>query len=41
MFNWTDERIREYYDSTPDLTLFELSHITGLTVKQLKKVLMT
>ena len=40
MVNWSHARIQDYYDRTPDLTLFELSRITGLTVKELKKVLM-
>jgi hypothetical protein len=36
----TNQEIREYYDARPNLLLSELAAITGLTVKQLKKVLM-
>lgn len=36
----THDEIRDYYDSHPDLTLAELSRITGLTVKELKRILM-
>ena len=34
------QQIREYYDARPDLTLAELSRITGLSVAELKKILM-
>lgn len=34
------EQIREYYDRHPNLTLAELSRITGLSIPQLKKILM-
>lgn len=34
------EQIREYYDRRPNLTLAELSRITGLSIPQLKKILM-
>ena len=36
----TNEEIRDYYDSHPNLTLAELSAITGKSVKQLKRILM-
>ncbi len=34
------QAIRDYYDKTPNLTLAQLAQITGLSVAQLKKVLM-
>lgn len=34
------EMIRNLYDRSPDLTLGQLSRMTGLTVAQLKKILM-
>ena len=40
MVNWTNEEIATYYDSNPDITLLELSRITGYTVAELKKILM-
>jgi len=36
----TPEQIRDYYDRHPNLTLAELSRVTGLTVPQLKRILM-
>lgn len=36
----TPEQIREHYDRNPNLTLAELARMTGLTIAQLKKVLM-
>jgi hypothetical protein len=36
----TDDEINDYYDSHPNLTLAQLSRITGKTVEQLKKILM-
>ena len=36
----THNDIREYYDSHPDLLLTELAAITGLSVPQLKRILM-
>ena len=37
----TPEQIRHYYDTHPDMTLAELSRITGLSIPQLKKILMS
>lgn len=37
----THEQIREFYDSHPNLTLAELSRITGLSVPILKQILMS
>ena len=34
------DQIREFYDLNPDLTLSELARITGLSVSQLKRILM-
>jgi len=39
MYIMTDEDIKAYYDSS-NITLAELSVITGKTVKQLKTILM-
>lgn len=36
----TPEQIRDYYDRHPNLTLAELSRATGLTISQLKRILM-
>lgn len=36
----TDAQIRDLYDSKPDLTLTQLSKMTGKTVTQLKRILM-
>jgi hypothetical protein len=37
---WTPEDIRAHYDRHPDLQLLQFSRMTGLSVKQLKRVLM-
>ena len=36
----TAQQIREYYDSHPNMTLRELSAMTGRSVAQLKTILM-
>ena len=36
----THTEIREVFDLNPNLTLAQLSRMTGLTVSQLKKILM-
>ena len=36
----THEEIREFYDRNPNMTLLDLSCETGLTVPELKKILM-
>ena len=36
----TPEQIRDYYDRHPNITLADLSRVTGLTVPQLKRILM-
>jgi hypothetical protein len=36
----THEHIREIYDRNPNLTLKELSRITGLNINKLKTILM-
>ena len=36
----SDEEISDYYDSHPDLTLAQLSRMTGKSVEQLKRILM-
>lgn len=36
----TNQEICEYYDQNPNLTLSELSAITGKSVKELKRILM-
>jgi hypothetical protein len=38
--DWDADRIREYYDQTPDLLLADFARMTGRTVKELKRVLM-
>lgn len=37
---WTDKSIAEYYDTHPNITLENLSMITGRTVTELKEILM-
>lgn len=37
----TNEQICEYFDSHPNITLAELSRITGKSVPELKKILMS
>lgn len=36
----TENEIREFYDSHPDLTLAQLSRMTGKTVQELKQILL-
>ena len=36
----TNQQVTEYYDSNLNLTLAELSAITGKSIKQLKLILM-
>jgi len=36
----TDKQIREYYDSHPNMTLRQLSQITGLDIATLKLILL-
>ena len=35
----TNQQIREFYDSNVNLTLRELSRMTGKTIDQLKRIL--
>jgi len=37
---WTHEMVREYYDHKWDLTLHELSALSGYTKAELKQILM-
>jgi hypothetical protein len=37
----TNDQIIDFYDRSPDLTLKELSQMTGLSVAKLKKLLMS
>jgi len=37
---WSNEEIKDYYDSCWNLTLGQLSSMTGKTVAQLKRILM-
>jgi hypothetical protein len=36
----TNEQITDYYDTHPNITLSQLSAITGKTIAQLKTILM-
>lgn len=36
----TDQEINEYYDSHLNMTLADLSRMTGKTIAELKKILM-
>lgn len=37
----TNQQICEFYDSHPDMTLAQLSQITGKTISELKRILMS
>lgn len=37
---WTDQEIADYYDTHPDITLTQLSSVTGRSVAELKEILM-
>ena len=39
--DWTHEDIREYYDNNPNLTLLTLAGMLGMTVPEVKKILMS
>lgn len=41
MTDWNHDRIKAEYDRNPNMTLLELSRITGYTVKELKRILMS
>ena len=36
----TAQQIRDLYDSQPNMTLAQLARITGLSIPELKKILM-
>jgi len=40
-FNWTDDDIIHYFDTHWDVTLTELARMSGRSVKELKKILMS
>ena len=40
MFEWTDQEIIEYYDQDPNITLQTYSSMLGLSVEELKEILM-
>ena len=40
MFEWTDQEIIEYYDNNPNLTLLTYAGMLGLSVAELKEILM-
>lgn len=37
---WSEDRVKDYFDTHWDVTLRELSRISGWSVKQLKLVLL-
>jgi hypothetical protein len=37
----TDEQIRHHYDTHLNMTLKELSQMTGKTIKELKKIILS
>ena len=41
MFEWTDQEIIEYYDNNPNLTLLTYAGMLGLSVAELKEILMS
>jgi len=40
-FNWTNDDIIHYFDTHWDVTLAELARMSGRSVKELKKLLMS
>ena len=36
MFEWTDDEIRDYYDSNPDLSILTYAGMLGLSGGELK-----
>ena len=40
MWDWTDDEIREFYDQNPNLTLLTYGGMLGLSVGELKEILM-
>ena len=40
MFNWTPRRIREVFDSHRDMTIPKLVRLTGMSVTEIRQVLM-
>lgn len=41
MFEWTDDEIRDYYDSNPDLSILTYAGMLGLSGGELKEILNT
>ena len=41
MFEWTDDEIRDYYDSNPNLSILTYAGMLGLSGGELKEILMT
>ena len=41
MHTWDDDQIREFYDNNPNLSLSTYSGMLGLSVGELKEILMT
>ncbi len=41
MFEWTDDEIRDYYDSNPNLTILTYAGMLGLTGGEVKAILQT
>ena len=39
MVNWTNEQICDMFDNNPNITLAEMSRITGYTIPELKRIL--
>ena len=40
MWKWTDDEIREFYDNNPNLLLLTYAGMLGLSVGELKEILM-
>ena len=41
MFEWTDQENRDYFDQNPNLTMLTYSGMLGLSVGELKEILMS
>ena len=41
MFEWTDDEIRDYYDSNPNISILTYAGMLGLSGGELKDILQT
>lgn len=41
MRKWTEEEVKEYFDTHWDVSLLKLSHLSGHSMRSLKQLLMS